>query len=155
MDGYRDEVNDISSFLKFQKLSCDCYLEQMTAAAQADGLTVQEAMVLVFFYNNPVYDTAADAARYRGFSKVYLSKAVERLLAKGFLRVETDPADRRCQHIRLEPYAYPAAQRLRETQECYVTSITEGILPQEREALCGLMRRITGNIMRMNEGKTE
>lgn len=138
-----------SRYLKFQKLSGDCYEERLDRAATEIGLTRPEASVLLFFYNNPPYDTAADAARYRGFSKAYLSKAVERLLGKGLLRIEPDEKDRRLQHIRLTPAGEATGARLREVQHHFWEAMLAGIGEEEQQAMHTILAKIEENMRRM------
>lgn len=141
---------DISRYLKFQKLSSDCYYARLAAAAAECGLSRQEALVLLFFYNNPQLDTAADAARCRGFSKAFFSKAMEQLLRQEFIRIEQDPTDRRCQHIRLTPRALIPALRLRDAQDRFISELLRDFAPEERGRLADAVERLMENAERMH-----
>lgn len=129
MTGF-EEGFDFSGFLRRQKQITGLY-EAMSAAAAAEcGIGKPEADVLLFLANNPGYDTAADAAVYRGFSKAYVSKAVERLVAAGLVSAATDPADRRFQRLKVTEAAAPKLEILRRMQARYLRTLREGI-PQE------------------------
>lgn len=73
------------------------YNDALTHAAKQCGLTRPEADVLLFLRNNPSLNTSRDIAYYRGFSKAYVSKAVEPLLRKGMIAMQPDECDRRRQ----------------------------------------------------------
>ena len=61
-------------------------------------LTIIEATIISFLYNNPGKDTAADIVELRMLSKGNVSQAVESLIQKSLLKREQDKEDRRKIH---------------------------------------------------------
>lgn len=144
MKGFEDGF-DFSGFLRRQK-QISCLYEALSAAAAAEcGIGKPEADVLLFLANNPRYDTAADAALYRGFSRAYVSKAVERLTAAGLVTAATDPADRRFQRLRVTEAAAPKLEILHRMQARYLHTLREGIPQQALEQYLFVMERFAEN----------
>ena len=64
-------------------------------------LTLMEAAIVSFLYNNPGKDTAADIVEFRMLAKSNVSQAVESLIQKGLLTRSADQNDRRKIHLSL------------------------------------------------------
>ena len=75
----------------------------MTETARNLGVTKPEMDVLLFLYNNPQYDKAADVSELRFLAKSYVSKAVDLLQKRGYLQVQNDEKDRRVMRLKLTP----------------------------------------------------
>ena len=59
------------------------------------NLTKNELDVLLFLYNNPEFDRAADIVAHRGLTKSHVSLSVSNLEGRGLLTRREDPEDRR------------------------------------------------------------
>lgn len=139
---------DRGAYLRFQKNSAELYHHILETAAADCGLTLPEAEVLLFFHNNPSCDAAVDAVRLRGFSKAYVSKAVELLQKRGLIAVRGDQKDRRYQHISFLPAAEQTRGQLRAAQESYFELLRAGILPEEEALLWSMVERMAQNVER-------
>lgn len=124
------------------------YDRLLTGAAEACGLTKPEGDVLLFLANSPQLDTARDVCEYRGFSKAYVSKAVEALVGRGFLQIAPDGQDRRVQHLCVQPVTQEAVARLRQAQQQFYDQLTAGLTTQEEQDLWRIMECMHSNIMR-------
>ena len=121
---------NIGRYLMVQKALTELYVKLCSAAALRHGLKMQEADVLLFFANNPSLDTSADAVEYRRFSKAYVSKALSVLIEMGYVRLDTDRADRRYQHVVILPKASPAVDDLKGAQHEFTRIISNGVSKQ-------------------------
>lgn len=119
-----------SKILMDMKNVIDFYNKLSAEAAEKSGITKPEADILIFLNNNPSFDTAKDISKLKGFSKAYVSKAVEPLFKKGLITIEVDSADRRCQHIKITEKATPIVAILHEMQVDFIDKITDGIDPE-------------------------
>ena len=90
----------------------------------------QKQICLAFLFNNPKCDTAKDIVQLKGFSKAYVSKAVEPLLKKGFISIEVDKSDRRCQHLKLTSQSEEIVGELHKMQMEFLKKLTNNI-PEE------------------------
>ncbi|CUN85523.1 winged helix-turn-helix transcriptional regulator [Clostridium sp. NSJ-49] len=117
----------ISNILYNMKHIGDLYYDLSSKAAKECNLTKPEADILLFIKNNPEFNTAKDIVKLRGFSKAYVSKAVEPLLDKELITIEIDKEDRRCQHLLLTEKSEPLLDILLKMQREFIDIITDGI----------------------------
>ena len=112
-------------------------------------LTRNELDVLIFLYNNPGLDRAADIATHRGMAKSHVSLSVSTLEQKGLLCRRTDPEDRRT--VRLAPAgdASLIAAQGREAQRIFFSRIFEGLTPEELEAWTRTVEKVSRNIAQL------
>ena len=68
-------------------------------------LSAAEVDVLLFLANNSQFDLAVDIVRVRKMQKSHVSLAVNKLCEKGYIQKETDAADRKKVHLKLEESA--------------------------------------------------
>ena len=132
----------VTSIIKSTRRVRDQYDAAISRAAHQCGIPRPEADVLLFLYNNPTLNTARDIVYYRGFSKAYVSKAVDPLIRQGMINMTTDPSDRRRQLLSISGGA-EIAEKLRAAQAEFMRVITEGIPQSEldcfmavNEAMC-------------------
>ena len=103
-------------------------------AARRCGITRPEADILLFLNNNPELNTARDVARHRGFSKAYVSKAIEPLTQRGLLSICTDPRDRRRQLLTITGGA-DIARQLSQEQQRFLSAMARDIPEADLEAV--------------------
>ncbi len=144
-------IEKMTELMVMHKVLGEVYGQRLTLAAQEVGMTRPEADVLLFLNNNPGLDTARDITKYRGFSKAYVSSAVEGLLARGLITSLVDRKDRRCQRLSLTREALPLAHKLGQTQEELVANLFEGLTQGERDALRSTMDKVSANLMKMRK----
>ena len=110
------------------------------------GLTQLEADILMFLANNPQFRTARDVAAYRGFSKTYVSKSLERLTRRGLVTARTDPADRRVLNLTLTDAAAGPVRQLQSAQRAFFQRLTDGIPRSDAGVLRRMMARVQENL---------
>ena len=79
----------------------------LKGVCQQYQLSLIEANIISFLYNNPGKDTAGDIVELRMLAKGNVSQAVEALIRKSLLQRRQDNADRRKIHLSLLPAADP------------------------------------------------
>lgn len=109
------------------------------------GLTLMEASVVSFLYNNPGKDTAADIVELRMQSKGNVSQAVEGLMQKGLLHREQDAEDRRKIHLFLCPGASPITGELEAVRKNFEAKIFAGFSEEDRRQFARLSDRFIEN----------
>lgn len=117
-------------------------------------LSMIEAQIISFLYNNPGKDTAGDIVELRMLSKGNVSKAVESLIQKSLLLRKPDMQDRRRIHLILLPGAKPVTDEMENCKKQFQEEIFSGFSKQEREQYELLNRRImenTKNAMKRRE----
>ena len=78
------------------------YSKMIMEVADKYSMNKVEVDILLFLNNNPKYDTAKDIVELRGIAKSYVSKSVDKLVAKNFLSIHADKEDRRVIHLKVE-----------------------------------------------------
>lgn len=144
----------ITRIVKSSRLMRTMYDAAITRAAEECGLTRPEADVLLFLYNNPTLNTAHDAACYRGFSKAYVSRAVEPLFRRGMIAITPDPADRRRQLMTITG-GRETACRLHEVQRDFLAMLMRGISREDVDRFIEISETMCRNIMEFGAGKSD
>ncbi len=126
------EKKTINEYLTFQKLSSSIYTKMCEEVCKQHNITLPECNLLLFFANNPEYDTAIDAVNMRLFSKAYVSKAIYSLTNKQLITVKHDKKDRRYQHIKINPSAMEIARQLQKVQCNFVDKLTKELSDEEK-----------------------
>lgn len=139
---------DITKILYSIKHINDLYYILSTKVADECGITKPEADILTFLNNNPSCDTSKDIVKLRGFSKAYVSKAIEPLINKGFIIIEVDKDDRRCQHLKLTEKSKTIVSKLYEMQIQFIDKITDGIDKNDIEKYIDVIQRFSENAQR-------
>lgn len=139
---------DITEILYSIKNINDLYYNLSVKVANECGITKPEADILAFLNNNPSCDTAKDIVKLKGFSKAYVSKAVEPLILKELIKVEVDKDDRRCQHLKLTEKSKPIVIKLYNMQSEFVEKITKGIDPKDIEKYIEVMQLFSKNALK-------
>ena len=107
-------------------------------------LSAAEVDVLLFLANNSQFDLAGDIVRVRKMQKSHVSLAVNKLCEKGYIQKETDAADRKKVHLKLEESASEIIRFGQDCQRAFGESLFSGISREDREEflrLCELIRR--------------
>lgn len=115
------------------------------------ALTRNELDVLLFLFNNPELDRAADIVSHRGIAKSHVSLAVSSLEERGLLTRKLSAGDRRTVHLALTEEALAPAQEGRSAQQHYFTKIFAGVTPEEFSLWRGIMDTVGRNIEKMEE----
>ena len=146
----RNTTNFLTNFRRTIKLY-DTMLKEICGAYH---LTMIEANIISFLYNNPGKDTAGDIVELRMLSKGNVSTAVEALIQKHLIEREQDNTDRRRIHLYLLPAAEPITNRISEIREQFSEEILFGFSEEERKQFEVLNDRLwenTRNAMKRRE----
>lgn len=114
-------------------------------------LTRSELDILLFLYNNPTLDRAADIVTRRGIAKSHVSMSVTNLEDRGRLMRCFEPADRRTAHLKLTESGRDIAQEARKIQIAFFERIYAGVSPEELAAWNALTEKVCRNIENMEE----
>lgn len=122
------------------------YSKLMEPICQEWELTRNELDVILFLYNNPAYDRAADIVSHRGIAKSHVSLSVAGLEEKGLLRRRFSEQDRRTAHLELTDRGRDIALRAREKQMRYFSALYEGISREEFEIWKNITQKVWENL---------
>ncbi|MEG0019031.1 MAG: MarR family winged helix-turn-helix transcriptional regulator [Oscillospiraceae bacterium] len=137
---------DIGKFLLFQRQVGDFYNSAISKCAAQCNLSKPEADVILFLANNTQYKTATEVVEHRGFSKGYVSKAVEQLQSKGLISIKTGKEDRRYQYIEVLPQAAQTIEELRGAQLGFWAAVSRDINGEDIISFNRLVVQLLKNI---------
>lgn len=137
--------DNISELLYFFKKTRDEYDKKIEEAAFEIALTKPEADLLLFLSNNPSYNTARDAVVYRGFSKAYVSKALNSLYKKNYISLKKDVVDKRYLHIFINENIINKVKILQNTQEKVFQEYTKNITEEEKNLFIEIINKMVKN----------
>lgn len=140
----------IAAFFDILSQSQKAYSRQLEPVCKKWDLTRSEADVLLFLYNNPEYDRAADIVTRRGMAKSHVSMSVASLADRGLLQRQTSPEDRRTVSLQLTEPGRAVAAEAREAQQEFFDLLYRDVSPEELALLEQITRRVYDNIEAIN-----
>lgn len=122
------------------------YIRCLEPVCRDFSLTQNELAVVLFLFNNPGLDRAADIVSCRGIAKSHVSLAVSSLEARGILARRYDPADRRACHLALTGKGKQIADAGAAKQRQFFEALYAGISPEDRARMRAINLKIMDNI---------
>ena len=118
-------------------------------------LTLVEATIVSFLYNNPGKDTAGDIAELRMLQKGNVSTAVELLYQKNLISRIPDRADRRKIHLVLTEKAAPLVQSVDRMQNEFEQALLSGMTLEDQKIFWQANRKMRENIEKMMDRRRQ
>lgn len=122
------------------------YAQLMDPVCRDHCLTKNELNVLLFLFNNPNLDRAADIVNLRQISKSHVSLSVANLEQRGLLYRVFDPDDRRTAHLKLTEAALPIVQEGSRLQQEFFGRVFAGLSEEELILWHSILDRVCSNI---------
>jgi len=122
------------------------YTKLLEPLCKSYGLTIMELNILIFFAENPQYDTAAEIVKIRSFTKSHVSISVRALVERGLLASTQRESDRRNIELHLTELAVPIVEEARKTHEYMMKVLFTGFTKEEKTQLLNMIARIDDNI---------
>ena len=136
----------ISSYFEILGLSQKAYSRCLEPVCRKWDLKRSELDVLLFLFNNPELNRAADIVTHRGIAKSHVSLSVTHLRSMGLLEQKTSPSDRRNSHLILTESGRRIAEDGRIAQNLFFEKIYAGISPEELSHWRAIREKIEKNI---------
>ena len=143
--------NRIIEYFEVFSQSKKIYSRQVEPVCKKWDLTRSEVDVLLFLYNNPQYDRAADIVSHRGMTKSHVSMSVTALAERGLLERQYSQEDRRTAHLKLLGEGVTIAAEARAAQQQFFAMIYEGITQEEKTQWEQITRKVYDNIEKLSE----
>ena len=141
----------IASYFDILSQSQKAYGRQLEPVCRQWNLTRSEVDVLLFLYNNPQYDRAADIVTRRGIAKSHVSLSVTNLAERQLLERQESPSDRRTVHLKLTEDGRSIAAEARKAQEQFFRMLYDGVSAEELEIWDKITQKVFDNISTMNK----
>ena len=127
------------------------YGRQLEPVCKKWQLTRNELDVMLFLYNNPEFDRAADIVTRRGIAKSHVSMSVASLTARGLLERRFSETDRRTAHLSLTEQGSVIAAEARKAQKAFFALLYDGVTEEEFRQWDSITRKICENINRLEK----
>lgn len=137
---------DITEFLIIGNKLQKRYKNKLSAAIKETNISLIEAEILLFLQNNPTLNTATDIVEYRGFLKSAVSKSVESLIQKGYLKRVPEQSDRRKIHLVITEQTEQIIIKLVKIQRECITLLLKGISKEELEIYMKVVKQFSNNL---------
>lgn len=124
------------------------YARVLEPIAKKWALTQNELDVVLFLYNNPTLDRAADIVSRRGISKSHVSVSVSSLESRNLLARLTG-GDRRASHLSLTDAGCAIAREGVQAQHQFYQQLFNGVTEEELAAWESISQKVSQNLQHM------
>ncbi len=119
------------------------YYQSFVSFCDKTSLTQTELRILLFLYNNPAQNRAADIAEAKWISKSNVSTAVNTMVNNGLLLRNPDPESRRTIRLSITDEGLVLAREAAEHQRAFFCRILHDV---DMSAIEGILCKIAANI---------
>lgn len=141
----------ISAYFDLLNQSQKAYSRQLEPVCKKWDLSRSEVDVLLFLYNNPGYDRAADIVTRRGMTKSHVSMSVANLCDLGLLVRQFSSTDRRTAHLELTDQGREIAAEAKQAQQAFFDRLYQDIPEEEMDLMKKITRKVWENIENINK----
>lgn len=138
-------------FWERQRAVSACYEHLTRPVCEKHGLTRMEFDILMFLYNNPQFQTAADIVKLRHFAKSHVSATLSALAEKGLIFRHHGEDNQKSILLELTAAAEPILQAGRAAQETFGKVLFAGFREDEMEQFRQMFQRIYENTTKETE----
>lgn len=126
------------------------YYEKMTkAVCEKYDLTQMEYDLLMFIYNNPKHNTAADIVKIRKSTKSHVSTSLKDLESKGLIKRIQSVDNKKHIEIILEDEATPVIEAGKREQKQFAENVLGGLTKEEKQLCMKVFTKICENADRL------
>ena len=123
-----------------------CTDQSMTAALEKMELTAAQGHIMGFLSRQTPPPCPRDLEEAFHLSHPTVSGILSRLEQKGFIRLQTDPNDRRCKRIYIQPKGQECHQTMHQTIQFNESQLVQGFTPEEKELFAVFLQRAITNM---------
>lgn len=141
----------ISNYFDILGQAQKAYSRQLEPVCKKWDISRSELDVLLFLYNNPGFDRAADIVTRRGMAKSHVSMSVANLEERGLLSRHFSQTDRRTAHLKLTAQGEEIAAEGRIAQEAFFALLYGNIPEEEFRLFEKTSQKVCENIEKINK----
>ena len=123
-----------------------CTDQAMTSALEKMDLTASQGHIMGFLSRQPAPPCPRDIEEAFHLSHPTVSGLLSRLEQKGFIQLQTDPADRRCKRIYICQKGHECHQTMHQTILSTEACLVQDFTPEEKEQFARLLQRAIANM---------
>ena len=123
-----------------------CTDQAMTAALEEMDLTAAQGRIMGFLAHQQEPPCPRDIETEFHLSHPTVSGLLSRLEQKGFIRLQTDPEDRRCKRIYIQPRGQECLQTMHQTILCIESRLVQDFTEEEKQQFSSFLHRAITNM---------
>ena len=123
-----------------------CTDQAMTAALEKMELTASQGHIMGFLSRQKEPPCPRDLEEAFHLSHPTVSGLLSRLEQKGFIQLRTDPDDRRCKRIYIQPKGQECHQTMHQTIADIEQQLVRDFTPDEKELFADFLQRAIANM---------
>lgn len=120
--------------------------QRLTEALTEMELTSAQGSIMGYLAHCSQMPTPKDVEKVLGLSHATVAGLLARMEKKGFIRLETDPDDRRCRRIRTLPKGHACNDAMHRTIEAVEEQVVKDFTPEERKQFADFLLRAVLNM---------
>ena len=125
------------------------YEMKMSGVCEKYNLRQMEYDILMFLYNNPEYNTAADIVRIRKSTKSHVSTSLKVLEDRGLIERRVDPANKKRVTLHLLQLANEVIEDGKWAQKEFAQDMFDGLTEEEIKVFMNVFQKVYDNAERM------
>jgi len=123
-----------------------CTDQSMTAALEQMELTAAQGHIMGYLARQETPPCPRDVELEFHLSHPTVSGILSRLEQKGFIALQTDPNDRRCKRIYIQPKGHQCHQTMYQTIQSIEGRLIQDFTPEEQRQFADYLRRAAANM---------
>lgn len=123
-----------------------CTDQTMTSALEEMELTAAQGHIMGFLSRRQEPPCPRDVEEVFHLSHPTVSGILSRLEQKGFIRLQTDPDDRRCKRIYIQPKGQECHQTMHQTILSNEARLVQDFTPEEKAQFADFLQRAIANM---------
>ena len=123
-----------------------CTDQTMTAALEAMDLTAAQGHIMGYLSHQTSAPCPRDIEMEFHMSHPTVSGLLSRLEQKGFIQLRTDPDDRRCKRIYVQPRGTACHQTMQQTIQDMEARLIQNFTPEEQAQFADFLQRAAANM---------
>lgn len=123
-----------------------CTDQSMTAALDRMELTAAQGHIMGFLSHQEHPPCPRDVEEAFHLSHPTVSGILSRLEQKGFIHLQTDPRDRRCKRIYIQPKGRECHQTMHQIIQNNESRLVEGFTAEEKQQFASFLQRAIANM---------
>ena len=120
--------------------------QTMTATLASMDLTASQGHILAFIAHSPQPPCPRDMEEAFHLSHPTVSGLLARLEKKGFIRIDPDPADRRCKRVSLQDRGLECMAKMEATIRASEEQLVQNFTEEEKQQFADFLSRAITNL---------
>lgn len=147
-----DNKSLVEEIISLNKHSKKVFDDKMLSISKKYDMEISEVLTLLFIKNNGI-TSACDIVKKHGYSKAYVSKAINSLIEKEYIAIENNLNDKRIQNIIILDKSNEILKDIDESRKECENILEANLSTKDLEDFKNIINKIIINSKKYMEGK--